>query len=133
MKNNLIKILAANPLMRVGDVTYNTEQITAVIDQCKDSGLIVFPELSLTGYTCADLFQSDLLLDQAQRSLVKIAVGTKDMKLTVVVGLPVRFDNCIYNCGAVISRGSIKAIVPKSYLPNYSEFYECRWFVSGKT
>ncbi len=132
MKNNLIKILAANPLMRVGDVTYNTEQITAVIDQCKDSGLIVFPELSLTGYTCADLFQSDLLLDQAQRSLVKIAVGTKDLKLTVVVGLPVRFDNCIYNCGAVISRGSIKAIVPKSYLPNYSEFYECRWFVSGK-
>ena len=81
MKNNLIKILAANPLMRVGDVTYNTEQITAVIDQCKDSGLIVFPELSLTGYTCADLFQSDLLLNQAQRSLVKIAVGTKDLKL----------------------------------------------------
>ncbi len=132
MKNNLIKVSAANPFMRVGDITYNEEQITAIVDRCIDSGLIVFPELSLTGYTCADLFQSDLLLNEAQASILRIADHTKDKRLTVVVGLPVRFDNCIYNCGAVISQGSVKALIPKSYLPNYSEFYECRWFVPGK-
>ncbi len=132
MKNNLIKIVAANPIMKVGDITYNTEQIIEMIARCRDGGLIVFPELTLTGYTCADLFQSDLLLNEAQAALVKIAGCTKDLKGTVVVGLPVRYDNCIYNCGAVLSQGRVKAIIPKSYLPNYSEFYECRWFASGK-
>ncbi|MCR5267662.1 MAG: NAD(+) synthase [Lachnospiraceae bacterium] len=132
MKNNLIKIAAAVPELKIADIAYNTEQIKAVIDQHSDSGLIVFPELSLTGYTCADLFQSDLLLNEALTALDAIAEHTKEYKLTVVAGLPVRFENCIYNCAAVISHGSVKAVIPKSYLPNYSEFYECRWFVPGK-
>ncbi len=132
MKNNLIKIAAAVPELKIADIAYNTEQIKAVIDQHSDSGLIVFPELSLTGYTCADLFQSDLLLNEALTALDAIAEHTKEYKLTVVAGLPVRFENCIYNCAAVISQGSVKAVIPKSYLPNYSEFYECRWFAPGK-
>ena len=132
MKNNLIKAAAVTPELKIGDIEYNMEQIMEVIDKHSDSGLIVFPELSLTGYTCADLFQSDLLLNEAQAALVRIAAYTKDMRLTVVVGLPVRFENCIYNCGAVISGGRVKAVIPKSYLPNYSEFYECRWFSPGK-
>ncbi|MBQ1897016.1 MAG: NAD(+) synthase, partial [Lachnospiraceae bacterium] len=132
MRNNLIKVAAAVPELKIGDITYNTEKIIEVIVEHSDSGLIVFPELSLTGYTCADLFQSDLLLNEAQASLVSIAEHTKELKLTAVVGLPVRFENCIYNCGAVISGGRVKAVIPKSYLPNYSEFYECRWFSPGK-
>lgn len=132
MKNNLIKAAAAVPELKIADIEYNTEKIMVVIDKHPDSGLIVFPELSITGYTCADLFQSDLLLNEAQTALVRIAANTKDMNLTAVVGLPVRFENCIYNCGAVISEGSVKAVIPKSYLPNYSEFYECRWFSPGK-
>ncbi|MCR5789376.1 MAG: NAD(+) synthase [Lachnospiraceae bacterium] len=133
MKNNLIKTAAAVPDLKVGDIAYNEEQIKAMIDLHPDSGLIVFPELSLTGYTCADLFQSDLLLNEAQAALVRIAEHTKELKLTVVAGLPVRSENCIYNCGAVISQGRIKAVIPKSYLPSYSEFYECRWFSPGKS
>ena len=132
MKNNLIKAAAAVPVLKIGDIEYNTQKIMEVIDKHSDSGLIVFPELSLTGYTCADLFQSDLLLNEAQAALIRIADHTKDMKLTAVVGLPVRVENSIYNCGAVISGGRIKAVIPKSYLPNYSEFYECRWFSPGK-
>ncbi len=132
MKNNLIKVSTAVPFLKVGDTAYNAGQIIMMIDKCRDSGLIVFPELSLTGYTCADLFQSDLLLNESQTALIRIAEHTKDLGSTVVVGLPVRSDNCIYNCGAVISQGSVKALIPKSYLPNYSEFYECRWFAPGK-
>ena len=73
MRNNLIKVAAAVPELKIGDIEYNTEQITEVIDKHKDSGLIVFPELSLTGYTCADLFQSDLLLNEAYTALIQIS------------------------------------------------------------
>ena len=132
MRNNLIKVAAVVPELKIGDITYNTEKIIEVIVEHSDSGLIVFPELSLTGYTCADLFQSDLLLNEAYTALIQIADQTKDLRITVVVGLPVGFENCIYNCGAVISGGRVKAVIPKSYLPNYSDFYECRWFSPGK-
>ena len=97
MRNNLIKVAAAVPELKIGDITYNTEKIIEVIVEHSDSGLIVFPELSLTGYTCADLFQSDLLLNEAYTALIQIAEHTKDMRMTVVVGLPVGFENCIYN------------------------------------
>ncbi len=132
MKNNLIKTVAAIPPLKVGDIIYNTEQIKEVINEHSDSALIVFPELSITGYTCADLFHSDLLLSKAEAALVKIAGETYGKGMTVVVGVPVTYNNCIYNCGAVISQGSVKSLIPKSYIPNYSEFYECRWFAPGK-
>ena len=132
MINHLIKVAAAVPPLKIGDITYNTEQILALLDEHSDSGLIVFPELSITGYTCADLFQSDLLLQKAEEALLTIAEKTEGKGYTVVVGVPIRFENGLYNCGAILSQGRIKALIPKAFLPNYSEFYECRWFASGK-
>ena len=132
MKNHLVSVAAAVPRLRVGDVGFNTKQITEIIGRLPDCGLVVFPELSVTGYTCADLFQSELLLQKAQEALFQIAEATKAAGLTAVVGVPVRFGSSLYNCGAVLSEGKVKALVPKAYLPNYSEFYECRWFASGR-
>ncbi|MBR3524386.1 MAG: NAD(+) synthase [Lachnospiraceae bacterium] len=132
MKNRLIQVAAAVPELIVGDVVFNTEQIIAMIREQKESALVVFPELSVTGYTCADLFLSDLLLNESEKALSVIADATEGLGLTVLVGVPVRYENCIYNCAAVISQGSVRALIPKAYLPNYSEFYEVRWFASGK-
>ena len=132
MKNNLIQVAAAAPKFKVGDIEYNTEQIIEIIEKESDCGVIVFPELCITGYTCADLFLSDLLLVKSEEALIKIAEATNGKNMTAVVGVPYRYDNCLYNCAAVLSAGNIKALVPKIYIPNYSEFYECRWFTSGK-
>lgn len=132
MKNNLLKVIASVPELKVGDVDTNTAKIIEIIKDNLDAGLIVFPELSLTGYTCADLFQSDLLLRKSEEALIKIAKETVGKTVTVLVGSAICFKNNIYNCAAIISEGKIKAIIPKSYIPNYSEFYECRWFASGK-
>lgn len=132
MKNNLIQVAAALPEMKVGDVGFNTDRIIEVINKETSCGVIVFPELSITGYTCADLFLSDLLLKHAAEALLRIAAATSDKKLTAVVGVPIAYDNCLYNCAAIVSEGSVKALIPKVYVPNYSEFYEVRWFTSGK-
>ncbi len=132
MKNRLIQVIAAVPALRVGDVRYNAEQITEVIRGQSDSGLVVFPELSVTGYTCADLFLSDLLLQEAEEAVLRIAKATERTGVTAVVGVPFRFRNSLYNCGAVLSSGTVRALIPKTHMPNYSEFYECRWFAPGK-
>ncbi|MCR4649662.1 MAG: NAD(+) synthase [Lachnospiraceae bacterium] len=132
MKNNLVKAAAAIPELKVDDVDANAAKIIEIINADTDAGLIVFPELSLTGYTCADLFQNDLLLVKSEEALIKISKETAGKSMTVLVGSPICFKNNIYNCAAIISEGKIKAVVPKSYIPNYSEFYECRWFASGK-
>ena len=132
MENKLIQVVSATPGLKIGDVKFNTSEITDIINQSAESGLIVFPELSVTGYTSADLFQSDLLLKESEKALQEIADATKGKELTAVVGIPFRFANCIYNCAAILSGGKIKALIPKSYVPNYSEFYEVRWFTSGK-
>ena len=132
MKNRLIQVVAAVPRLRVGDVRYNAEQMISMIRENPDSGVIVFPELSVTGYTCGDLFQSELLLQEAEAALERLAEATGETEVTAVVGVPLRYKNSLYNCGAIISNGSLRALIPKSFLPNYAEFYECRWFASGK-
>ena len=132
MKNQMIKVAAAGVSLRVGDASYNTEQVLKVLRSETDSGLIVFPELTLCGYTCADLFQSELLQRKSEEALLTIASETRGKDVTAVVGVPIRFRNSLYNCAAVISDGAVCAVIPKSFLPNYSEFYECRWFASGK-
>ena len=140
MKNHLIAVAAAVPRLKVGDVSSNTKEIVSIIRENVDCGVIVFPELSITGYTCADLFQSDLLLRRAEEALLTIAAATADpasnvaastVGVTAVVGVPIRYENNIYNCAAILSGGEVRALIPKSYIPNYSEFYECRWFASG--
>ena len=133
MRNQMIKAGTAVPLMKTADPSYNTAEIIRIMKQQKDLGLLVFPELCITGYTCADLFQQTVLLDEAEECLGQIAKASEKLKgLTVVVGLPVRYENSLYNCAAYVSEGSIAAIVPKVNIPNYSEFYEARWFASGR-
>ena len=132
MKNHIIQVATAVPKVKAGDVKFNTEQITAMIRELSDCGVIVFPELSLTGYTCADLFLSDLLLQNAASALLVIAEETRNTDSVVVTGVPIRFRNSLYNCAAILSCGAVKGLIPKTYLPNYCEFYECRWFASGR-
>ncbi|MBO4927721.1 MAG: NAD(+) synthase [Clostridiales bacterium] len=132
MKNHLIAVAACVPSLKVGDVRGNTKTIINLIGEQKACGVIVFPELSVTGYTCADLFESDLLLEASEKALPEIAKATEGTGVTAVVGVPLRFENNLYNCAAILSEGQVQALIPKCYMPNYSEFYECRWFASGR-
>ncbi len=133
MRNRLILVAAAVPEMRVADVGYNTGQIIKLIEENRECGVVLFPELCVTGYTCADLFGSELLLERAEEALFAVAEATGSCRnLTAVIGLPVRFENNLYNCAAIISGGRVCGLVPKQYIPSYSEFYEGRWFSSGR-
>ncbi len=133
MKYGLIKVAAAIPGVRVADVEYNIQQIESLIAQAEGKGveIIVFPELSLTGYTCQDLFQQQLLLEKAEEGLLILLDFTRKLDIISVVGLPVRIGSLLYNCAAVIQHGCLLGVVPKTYLPNYDEFYEKRWFASA--
>ena len=133
MKYGLIKVAAAIPGVRVADVEYNVQQAESLIAQAEGRGveIIVFPELSLTGYTCQDLFRQQLLLDKAEEALLILLDFTRKLDIIAVVGLPVRIGSLLYNCAAVIQHGCLLGLVPKTYLPNYGEFYEKRWFASA--
>lgn len=131
---DFIRIACAVPAVRVGDTAKNAEDICAYIEKAdgERADIVLFPELALTGYTCQDLFFQDTLWTGVQQGIRKIADCTKDHPgVTAAVGLPVRTGMRMYNCAAVISRGKIHALVPKTYIPNYNEFYEKRWFSSG--
>lgn len=133
MINHFIKVGTVVPKMKVGDVKYNVEQIKSTLQDHQDISILVYPELCITGYTCADLFNQSLLLTESLDALKDLKEETKKYPNTsIVVGLPLRMDNCLYNVAAYISSGKIQGIVPKSYIPTYSEFYESRWFTSGK-
>ena len=133
MKYGLIKVAAAIPGVRVADVEYNVLQIENLTAQAEGKGveLITFPELSLTGYTCQDLFRQQLLLDKAEEGLMMLLDFTRKLDIVVVVGMPVRVGSLLYNCAVVVQHGAILGVIPKTYLPNYNEFYEKRWFASA--
>ena len=131
---DFIRIACAVPEVRVADVVKNVEDICGQIKEADTVGsdLVVFPELALTGYTCEDLFFQDSLLSASMEGLQKIMdVSAEHPGLTVVVGTPAVLEGQMYNCGAVISDGKLHGLVPKTYLPNYNEFYERRWFSSS--
>ena len=129
-----VRCASAVPKLQVADCEYNVRQITAMISAASDKGvdLIVFPELCITGYTCADLFLQTPLLTAAENGLDDVAMSTKGKNIAVVVGLPVNIGNSLYNCSVAIYDGCILGAVPKTYIPNYSEYYEKRWFKSGR-
>lgn len=133
MKYGLIKVAAAIPGVRVADTEYNIQQIESQMAQAEGKGveLIVFPELCITGYTCQDLFRQDLLLTKAEEGLLMLLDFSRKLDIISVVGLPVRIGSLLYNCAAIIQRGTILGLVAKTYLPNYNEFYEKRWFASA--
>jgi len=124
------RVSSAIPLVRIADIRYNTEQIIKNIKEAdsNSTALVVFPELCITGYTCGDLFFQSTLLENAQKALTEILNKTKHLNIISTVGLPITYHNSVYNCAAVLHKGNILGIVPKTNLPNYKEFYEKRWF-----
>lgn len=134
MKDGFIKVAAATPKIKVADPAYNTEEILKIIDETEKNGasILVFSELTISGYTCGDLFLQQPLLTECKNQLLRIVKATENKSMLVVVGCPVVIKQKLYNCAIVISDGSILGIVPKTHLPNYSEFYELRHFTSGE-
>ena len=134
MKDGFIKVAAATPKIKVADPAYNTEEILKIIDETEKNGasVLVFSELTISGYTCGDLFLQQPLLTECKNQLVRIVKATEDKSMLVVVGCPIVIKQKLYNCAVVISDGNILGIVPKTHLPNYSEFYELRHFTSGE-
>ena len=133
MQDGFVKIAAATPDLRVADCAYNASEIIKQAKQAAAKGahLIVFPELCLTGYTCGDLFLQQTLLDGALAALETVCRETAGLNAAVVVGLPLMQQGKLFNVAAVLCGGKIEGIVPKQFIPNYSEFYEQRHFVSG--
>ena len=134
MKYGFVKVAAAVPAVRVADVTYNVQEIEKLIALAEGEGveLLCFPELSLTGYTCQDLFQEQLLITKSEEGLLRLLDFTRQLDIVCVVGLPVQAGGLLLNCAAVIQSGTLLGVVPKTYLPNYGEFYEKRWFASSQ-
>ena len=133
MQNGFIKVAAGIPAVRVADCAFNIQQIENMIATADGQGaeIICLPELSVTAYTCQDLFLQQLLLDQAESSLLKLMEFSLNVAITALVGVPVVYGNKLFNCAAVIQRGKICGLVPKTYIPNYKEFSEQRWFASA--
>ena len=134
MKDGFIKVAAATPKIKVADPAYNTEEILKIIDETEKNGasILVFSELTISGYTCGDLFLQQPLLTECKNQLLRIVKATENKSMLVVVGCPIVIKQKLYNCAVVLSDGSILGIVPKTHLPNYSEFYELRHFTSGE-
>ena len=134
MNYGYIKVASAIPSLKVGDVNYNLQQTQIAIAQAEGKGVevIVFPELSLTGYTCQDLFRQQLLIDSAEQAVVMLLDFTRQLDIIAIVGVPVIAGNILLNCAAVIQKGDLLSLIPKTFLPNYSEFYEKRWFASSQ-
>ena len=136
MDTNLgfVRVAAAVPTLRVADCKYNAEQIRLQIDEAIAEGVevVCFPELSITGYTCADLFFTQALQQSAMRELEALCDYTRGKAIIVLVGAPLKVDNDLFNCAFVITDGEVMGVVPKVNLPNTGEFYEKRWFTSGR-
>ena len=133
MKNGFVKVAAVTPKIKVADTCHNGEAIRRQMRETAQAGakVVVFPELCITGYTCGDLFWQDTLLEAAKKELLLIAKESENYDAIFFVGLPLEVGGKLYNTAAAVSGGRVLGIVPKSYLPNYNEFYEMRHFTSG--
>ena len=133
MTDGFLKVAAAIPRVRVADIAYNTQEIESLVVRAEGQGveILCFPELSLTAYTCQDLFAQQLLLEEAEGALVRLLDLSRNLTLTFIVGLPFQHRGMLFNCAAVIHGGKLQGLVPKTFIPNYKEFYEKRWFTSA--
>lgn len=129
-----VRVAAATPRIKVADCDYNTDEILKLTTEAEEKGvsIVTFPELCITAYTCGDLFLQRLLLEEAKKSLQRILDSTKNSSLIVIVGMPLEMSNRLYNVAVVTCGGQIYGIVPKTFIPNYNEFYEKRWFSSSE-
>lgn len=128
-----VRVAACTPAVRVADVEYNTASIETMIREAADQkvSICVFPELCVTGYTCADLFRNTTLLKAAESAVIRLAEITSGLGITVAIGAPLIHGASLYNCAVILSDGKIAGVVPKTHLPNYNEFYERRWFCAA--
>ena len=134
MKYGFVTVASAIPSVKVADCKFNTTETIRLIDEADGKGveIVVFPELGITSYSCQDLFHQQLLLVEAEKSVERIVEHTRSSDIIVIIGVPVIVGSLLLNCAAVIQRGTLLGIVPKMFLPNYSEFYEKRWFSSAR-
>lgn len=130
-----VRVGCAAPPLKVADCLYNTDNIIASIREAaeKKIEILIFPELAISGYTCGDLFLQDQLLKSTEESTLRVLEESKNQNMLIVVGIALRNQHQLFNCAALINKGSLIGIVPKTYLPNYNEFYEKRWFSSDMT
>ena len=133
MRDGFITVACGTPKLRLADCDYNAEQTFTLMRKAEKAGakVLVLPELSLTGYTCGDLFYQDALLRGAEQALATVLEATRNLEVVTAVGLPLRVNNKLYNCAAIIQKGTVLGVVPKTHLPNYSEFYEKRQFAAA--
>jgi NAD+ synthase (glutamine-hydrolysing) len=133
MNYGFVKVASAIPSTRVADCQFNSENIEKLINEAakKGAGIVVFPELSITGYSCGDLFAQSMLIKESLNSLERLMSSTSNLDIISIVGFPLEHNNTLLNCAAVLHKGNIIGIVPKTYIPNYKEFYEQRWFASS--
>ncbi len=131
MKHGFIKVCAATPEIRVADVKFNTANIIKAVKESAKNGsqLTVFPELCVCGYTCGDLFNQNVLLSSVESAVAEICKATEGFDTLVFIGAPIRHGNKLYNCAVALHDGKILGVVPKTYLPDYGEFYEKRYFL----
>ena len=134
MKDGFIKVAAGTPDVQVADCEFNAAEIIKMVREMEAEGakVMVFPELCITAYTCGDLFWQENLLEEAKVQLMRIAEETADVDAIIFVGLPLEYKGKLYNVAAGLNHGEILGFVPKTYLPNYNEFYEARYFTSGE-
>ncbi len=132
-RHGFVRVAVATPRVRIGDPRYNADATLELMQQAaRDKALLaVFPELGLSAYTCDDLFHQQTLIDAAENALAQLLARTRKLPLAALVGLPVAVDGRLYNCAALLCRGRLVGVVPKTYLPNYREFYEARQFTPG--
>ena len=133
MNYGYVKVAAAVPRVKVADCKFNASEIEKeiIIADGKGVQIIAFPELCITGYTCGDLFAQQLLLEEAEMGLIQILNNTRQMDIISILGMPVALNGVLLNAAVVIQKGRVLGVVPKTYLPNYKEFYEKRWFTSA--
>src|SRR5260370_33805551 len=132
-RHGFARMAVATPRVRIGDPRHNVDATLELMQQAaRDKALLaVFPELGLSAYTCEDLFHQRTLIDAAESALAQLLARTRNLPLAALVGLPVAVDGRLYNCAALLCRGRLVGAVPKTYLPNYREFYEARQFTPG--
>lgn len=133
-EQGFVRVGAVVPKLKVGDTEFNCNEIIKQIEIANNNNIqiAVFPELCVTGYTCQDLFEQDILLEYAEKALNKIINYTNNLDIICIIGMPIKAENQLFNTAVVIQKGRILGIVPKTFIPNYSEFYEKRWFASSK-
>ena len=133
MNYGFVKVAAAVPRVKVADCKFNSERLEGLITIAEGKGvqILTFPEMCITGYTCGDLFAQQLLLEQAEMALIQILNSTRQLDIISILGMPVVVNSTVINAAVVIQKGKILGVVPKTYLPNYKEFYEQRWFTSA--